>query len=94
MEEQTLTRRKKILKKIYILILLLFSVEYLGWGEISVFRVGIIPLCLIGILYIYSERKINKYYTYVLFTTVYMIYFSMCLFVTNDNFILEKKNRS
>lgn len=87
MEEQILNRRERILKKIYIAILLLFSVEYLGWGEISIYRVGILPLCLIGISLIISQNKKKIYSTYILLTTVYMIFFSMCLYATDGNYL-------
>lgn len=70
-------------EKILSIILLAFSIEYLGYGELSVYRVIILPLSLYGLL----NMKRNSVNTlrYNLFIVLFMLYFAICSMMTDTN---------
>lgn len=82
-----LNRSEIILKRIYTIILLLFSVEYIGWGELSVYRIGILPLSILGVVLINKHIRESSYKTILLMIVCYMLYLSVCLFSNNENYL-------
>ena len=70
-------------EKILSIILLAFSIEYLGYGELSVYRVIILPLSFYGLL----NMKRNSVNTlrYNLFIVLFMLYFAFCSMMTDTN---------
>ena len=79
--------KKRLAKWILILIITLFSVEYLGIGEISVYRVGILPLSVIGLITILGLRKSNRFVLVSFVLSLYMLFYSVCLLSVDDNFL-------
>ena len=69
--------------KIISIILLAFSIEYLSFGELSIYRVIILPLSLYGLFkYRSLSGSASKYNVFVLF---FMIYFALCCMYTETN---------
>ena len=80
-------RNRRLAKWIFILIITLFSIEYLGTEEISVYRVGIFPLSVIGLITILGMRKSNKFAFVSFVLTLYMFFYSLCLLTVDDNIL-------
>ncbi len=60
------------------------SVEYLGDGVISVFRVVIFPLTLLGVIYTCNAKRKTVKISNVLWV-LYFLWFSLCMVHTHDN---------
>lgn len=71
-------------EKILTYILLAFSIEYLGYGQLSVFRVIILPLTLYGLLTIKAPNYGRNVRTST-FLVVFMLYFALCNLYTDTN---------
>ena len=70
-------------EKILTIILLAFSIEYLGYGELSVFRVVILPLVLLGLLINNKSNAVASKYNILI--TLFMLYFAICSMITGTN---------
>lgn len=71
-------------EKILSIILLAFSIEYLGYGELSIFRVIILPLSLLGLI-IKKDKTNLAIFKRNLFVVLLMSYFALCSAITNAN---------
>ena len=78
---------RKAAKIILVLLLLLFSVEYIGEGNLSVYRLGIFPLALLGCLFVSPSPKYSNFGHSVTIFSIYLIIYSLCLLIHNDNYL-------
>ena len=67
------------------LLLLLFSVEYVGDGSLSVYRLCIFPLSLIGCILIGSKPTFAIARTYSVLIIILLLWLSVCQTVTDNN---------
>ena len=79
----------KIDKIILILVLLAFSVEYIGGDGLSVYRLIIFPLSCIGIMRFCFVKKSQRSMRSVPITILFMLYYALCilLFSTDANIL-------
>lgn len=85
---------KSLCDKIFVLIILFLSIEYVGNGTISVYRVIILPLSVIGIISILSNKrkiKIRNLRSIVVFFFM-MIWFAIARLTVNDNWLFPVFN--
>lgn len=73
--------------KVYYLVLLFLSVEYLGFGQFSVFRVFVFPLSVLGIMSLQDSPRISSPTRLLVPFISFMIWFSWARLYCNDNWI-------
>lgn len=81
-------KTERYIRIILILILLLFSVEYLGNGQITVYRVTIFPLSIIGLLLTFSRLNNRQSIISGIVWILYFIWYAFCMMYLNDNYIM------
>ena len=84
-KEGSISGDKRILKIITCVILILFSIEYLGYNNISVYRVGIFPLLIVGCLFISGKPKYNYVNLMIMLMIIYLFLYAFCLAYLGDN---------
>ena len=82
---ETKSRKIRQLETIYTLILYFFSIEYVGSDGISVFRVLIFPLTLIGVFLTSSELKSKNYSSIILFVFCFLAWDFISNIITEGN---------
>lgn len=79
------SRKRKIAKKLYILLLLFFSIEFIGWGAITIYRVVIFPLSLFLMAITFSMPRLKVANIVNLGWVIYFLWYCLCQFITSDN---------
>lgn len=76
---------------IYVLILLFFSIEYIGTGTISVYRLVIFPLTIIG-LGMFGWRGKSSNYSVIIVFVLMMVWYTIARLGVNDNWLFPLFN--
>ncbi len=88
MSSTVLIKKERNFRNLYSLILLLFSVEFIGEGWLSVYRCLIFPLLLVGMYYsVTLPFNNNRIKVHILAAFIYLIFFSLCLALDDENFL-------
>lgn len=77
--------RRKFLKKLVILTFFFLSIEFIGDGFFSVYRLTILPMSILGIFFCIGLEKRNKYYGVAIGFTMYLVYFFICRIYSDDS---------
>lgn len=85
-------QKRSYLDRIYILILLLFSIEYVGDGMISVYRLAIFPLSIVGLILFLSKRTVVKNSGTIILFIILMLWFTFARLYVDDNWLFPLFN--
>lgn len=88
MNSTVLIKKEKNFRNLYSLILVLFSIEFIGEGGLSVYRTLIFPLVLVGMYYCFTlPTNNNRTKVHILAAFIYLSFFSFCLALDDENFL-------
>lgn len=80
-----LTGKRRIAKELFVLLLLFFSIEFIGWGAITIYRVVIFPLSLLLMMVTFSMPRYRVASLVNVGWVIYFMWFCLCQFLTDDN---------
>lgn len=86
-DTRKLTKAERQFKIVYAAIILLFSIEFIGEGWVSVYRILIFPLLLVGCVIGARLPKRSSYGGLTLLTSFYLVYMALALVINDGNFM-------